>query len=275
MNQRVRSIAIAVQVALLVAFAVIELYPLVFMFIASFKNNRDFYSNFWGLPSKLRWSNYAFVASDVVAWLRNTLIYSSVNVIVVLTVTSLSGYAFARFEFRFKGLMFSAILVLLMMPGILLVVPMYVMVSKWGLQDSIFSLVLPWTAVEIPIGTLILRRFFETQPLSLFEAGVLDGASELLLFRRIALPLATPALATMAILDVYFTANDLIWPLLVMKSNDRLPVAVGVLSYMGASGAVSWGDVFSVYTLASLPLILIFAFLGKSFADALTQGAIR
>lgn len=275
MTHRFRSIAVSVQIALLVVFAIVELYPLIFTVIASFKNNADFYSNFWGLPSKIRWANYGTVAPNVLMWLRNTLFYSTVNALMVLIVSAFSGYAFARFEFRFKGLLFSAILVLLMMPGILLVVPMYVMVSKWGLQNSIFALVLPWTAVEVPIGTLILRRFFESQPRSLFEAGVIDGASEWLMFSRIAVPLAKPALSTLAILDVFFSANDLIWPLLVMKSNSRLPVAVGVLSYMGANGAVTWGDVFSVYTFASLPLIIIFGILGKSFADALTQGSFR
>lgn len=264
-----------VHYALLIGIAVIALYPLAFMALSSFKDNQEFYTKFWGLPGELRWSNYTRVFEEVIVWVRNTVIYSTVNVLFVLATTSLSGYAFARYNFPYKGALFAAILVLLMMPGILLVVPMYAMVSGWGMTNSMWSLVLPWTAVQIPIGTLVMRRFFETQPRALFEAAIMDGASAFRMFRSIALPLATPALSTLAILDVWFSSNDLIWPLLVMRSQETQPIAVGVLSYNGAMGALTWGHVFSAYTLASLPLLIMFILLGRSFANALTEGAIK
>lgn len=269
------NVAQIIQWALLVTFAIVSLYPLIFMAISSFKDNREFYSNFWGLSSEFRWNNYAEVAPNVLTWIRNTLVYSTVNAVVVVAITSLSGYGFARFKFPAKEVLFTSLLVFMMLPGILLVVPMYVMVTRWGMSDSIWALVLPWTAVQVPIGTLVMRRFFQTQPSALFDAAFIDGASQRQVFVLIALPLAAPAISTVAILDVVFSSNDLIWPMLVMQSRETMPLAVGVLSYSGARGAITWGNVFAAYTLASIPLIIMFVFLGRSFANALTHGAIK
>jgi len=270
-----RNIKRGLQYTVLGLLAFIALYPLFFMFLTSFKNNADFYGNFWGLPSALRLKNYSYIASKVFTWLKNSAIYSGLNVVSVIIVTSLAGYAFARFDVKYKEIIFSALLILMMMPGILLVVPMYAMVSKLGGTNRIWALVLPWTSVEIPLGTMILRRFFESQPRDLFEAAKIDGANEFKIFTFIAFPLAKPAITTVAILDLLFTMNDVIWPLLVITKNDLKPVATGVIAFQGATGAITWGHVFAIYSLTSIPFIVIFAFLARSFVEAIISGAIK
>ena len=96
-----------VQLAALTIFAALSLYPVVFVVISSFKDNQDFYTNFWGFASTVRWRNYATVAPAVLRWIGNTLVYSAANAVLVVTITALSGYAFARFTFRHKEHLFS------------------------------------------------------------------------------------------------------------------------------------------------------------------------
>ncbi|MCW1306194.1 MAG: carbohydrate ABC transporter permease [Candidatus Parvarchaeota archaeon] len=209
-------------------------------------------------------------------WIKNSGIYSTLNVLLDLAVTSTAGWAFARYNFKFKEFIFYSIIIFMMIPGILLVVPMYVEVVNLNGINNIWALVLPWTAADAPIGILILRRFFQTQPLELFEAAKVDGASEFRVFFQIAIPLAKPALTTVAILDIIFTINDFIWPMLIMTKSSLQPLAVGMLSYSpGSGGSIGWGSVFAAYTLASIPMLIFFALFARQFVEAITEGAIK
>jgi len=166
-------------------------------------------------------------------------------------------------------------MLLLMMPGILLLVPMYVIIAHWGGVNKIWGLVLPWTAVEIPMATMILRSFFDSIPKEMFEAAVIDGAGEFRIFRSIAVPLAKPAITTVIILDLLFTINDVLWPLLIISKGELKPISTGVIAFQGASGAITWGHVFAIYCLCSIPFLIIFAFLARNFVEAIVSGAIK
>jgi len=270
-----RKLPLIIVIALLSIFAVISLYPIFFIFITSFKNNTEFYGNFWGFPSKLRWSNYSQIAGNVLTWLKNSGIYSLLNVLLDLTIASLAAYAFVRYNFKYKEIVFYLIIGLLMMPGILLVVPMFVEVTKWHGINNIWALILPWTASDVPLGVIILRRFFQSEPIELFESAEIDGASEFRIFTQIAIPLAKPALTTVAILDILFTVNDFVWPMLIMTNNSDKPLAVGILQYTGATGSLTWGNIFAAYSLAMIPMIVVFALVARNFVNAITEGAIK
>lgn len=271
-----KRLSFIIVISILSIFAVITLYPLFFVFVSSFKNNTEFYSNFFGFPSKLRWNNYVQIASSVLTWLKNSGIYSSLNVLLDLTIASLAGYAFARFNFKYKEFFFMLVIMLMMMPGVLLVIPMYVEVVNWHGLNTIWALILPWTASDVPLGVFILRRFFQTQPMELFEAAKVDGASEFRIFTQIAIPLAAPALTIVAILDILFTLNDFLWPLLIMTKNSTEPLAVGMMNYSGSSGGViTWGNIFAAYALAMIPMIIVFALFARNFVNAITEGAIK
>jgi len=271
-----KRLSFIIVISILSIFAVITLYPLFFVFVSSFKNNAEFYSSFFGFPSKLRWNNYVQIASSVLTWLKNSGIYSSLNVLLDLTIASLAGYAFARFNFKYKEFFFMLVIMLMMMPGVLLVIPMYVEVVNWHGLNTIWALILPWTASDVPLGVFILRRFFQTQPMELFEAAKVDGASEFRIFTQIAIPLAAPALTIVAILDILFTLNDFLWPLLIMTKNSTEPLAVGMMNYSGSSGGViTWGNIFAAYALAMIPMIIVFALFARNFVNAITEGAIK
>lgn len=253
--------------------AILTYMPFAMMLQQSFKDNKQFFTSFWLPTLPLHFENYTKAFPMIFSTTVNTLVYAIPTVFLVLLISGLAGFAFARYNFPGKDLIFLAMLVLIMLPGILLVIPMFVQIVDMGWTNSIQAMVLPWTAVQISFGMYLMRTFFETLPREYFEAARIDGASEGQLFMRIALPLALPAFSTLGILTLLFTWNDIIWPLIVLLDTTRYPIAIGVLAFSNTQSA-NYGVTFAGYTLASIPLIVVFVFTVRRFMAGL-QGSYR
>ncbi len=256
---------------ILLILAIITYVPFVFTIINSFKINAQYFQEFWLPTLPLHPENYARAWPAMGKAIFNSFTYSIPTLILTLVISGLTGYAFARYRFPGRNLLFIAILALIMIPGILLVIPMFSVIIALDWADSLQGVVLPWVSVEIVFGAYLMRTFFETLPQEYFEAARLDGANEFTLLVRIAVPLAIPALSTLAILDLLFSWNDIIWPLVAIFDSERLPVSIGVLSFAGQYGT-DYGVTFASYVIASLPLIIIFAFTSRRFMDGLSGG---
>ncbi len=255
----------------LMILAIITYVPFVFTVINSFKINAQFFQEFWLPTLPLHPENYVRAWPAMGKAIFNSFTYSIPTLILTLLISGLAGYAFARYRFPGRNILFVAILALIMIPGILLVIPMFSVIIALDWDDTLQGVVLPWVSVEIVFGTFLMRTFFETLPHEYFEAARLDGANEFTLLTRIAVPLAIPAFSTLAILDLLFSWNDIIWPLVAIFDSDRLPVSIGVLSFAGQYGT-DYGVTFASYVIASLPLIIIFAFTSRRFMDGLSGG---
>ena len=255
----------------LIFLALLTYVPFVSVIINSFKDNKQFFTQFWVPTLPLHFENYSKAWPIISQSILNSLIYSIPTVLLVLLVSGLTGYAFARYRFWGREVIFFLMLILIMLPGILLVIPMFVEIKDMGWINTVQGIVFPWTAVQIPFGMFLMRTFFETMPREYFEAARLDGASELQLFYRIALPLAVPAFSTLGILTLLFTWNDLIWPIITLLDDTRYPIAIGVLRFSG-SFSTDFGVTFAGYVLASAPLIVVFFFTARRFMAGLQGG---
>jgi ABC-type glycerol-3-phosphate transport system permease component len=255
----------------LVFLALLTYVPFASVIINSFKDSRQFFTQFWLPTFPLHPENYSTAWPIIWQSIQNSLVYSIPTLVLVLAVSGLTGYAFARYRFWGREVLFLLMLILIMLPGILLVIPMFVQMRDMGWVNTVQGVVLPWTAVQIPFGMFLMRTFFETLPREYFEAARLDGASELQLFYRIALPLATPAFSTLGILTLLFTWNDLIWPLIEILDSTRYPISIGVLAFSGAYGT-NFGVTFAGYVIASIPLVLVFMFTARRFMAGLQGG---
>ena len=255
----------------LLILAIITYIPFVFTVINSFKINAQFFQQFWLPTLPLHPENFVRAWPAMGRAIINSFSYSIPTLILTLVISGLAGYAFARYRFPGRNILFVAILALIMIPGILLVIPMFSVIIALDWADTLQGVVLPWVSVEIVFGTFLMRTFFETLPQEYFEAARLDGANEFSLLIRIAVPLAIPAFSTLAILNLLFSWNDIIWPLVAIFDSERLPVSIGVLSFAGA-WSTDYGVTFASYVLASLPLIIIFAFTSRRFMDGLSGG---
>ncbi|HET8522541.1 MAG TPA: carbohydrate ABC transporter permease [Thermomicrobiales bacterium] len=255
---------------LILSFATIAL-----MFFLSLKDNGQIYGRFWSLPNPIRWENYRDGWLTMRRSIFNSLVYSLSSVVLVVFLSSLSGYVFARHRFPGKELIYVLILALLMIPGVLTLIPAFVLVRDLGLINTPWALILPWTAGGQVFGILLCRSFFATLPQELFDAAKVDGASEFEQYWRIALPLSWPILVTLAIMHLVSTYNDFLWPLLTISDPKIQVVTVALTQFTNEFGMVNWGPRMAAYAVASLPLVILFAFGMRYYVRGLTSGALK
>jgi multiple sugar transport system permease protein len=262
-------------IGVLLLLLFLTLVPIVLMIVFSLKDNGQIYGRFWALPNPVRWHNY--IDGYLVMWryIVNTLVSSITSVVAVVLLSSLSGYVFARHRFPFKEPIYLIILSLLMIPGVLTLIPAFILVKQLGLLNTPWVLILPWTAGGQVFGILLCRSFFATLPQELFDAGRIDGASEFALYWRLALPLSWPILVTLAIMHLISTYNDFIWPLITVTSAEVQVVSVGLTQFTSQFGVTDWGPRMAAYTVATIPLVILFVFGMRYYVRGITSGAIK
>jgi len=268
--KRLRKAAILEQIVL--AFlALLTLYPFFFMVSASFKTNEQFFTHFWGPTWPPHIQNYTEVFPAVSNFIWSSMLYTFLTVSLIAALALVTGYAFARFRFWGKEALFLAMLALMMLPGVLTLAPLFVQMRDWGWLNTTQGVVMPWVATQLVFATFIMRVFFEKLPKEVFEAARLDGASELRLLWSIAIPMSLPGVGTIVIIDSLYSWNNIIWPLVVVFDRERLPIAPGMISFRG-DYYTDFGLLFAGYTLASLPLIILFVFMVHKFIQGLEGG---
>jgi multiple sugar transport system permease protein len=261
--------------ALLCLFLAYTFFPLFYLLVASTKNNFDLFSTF-GLWFGHDFSLFAnlrdlFAHSNGIfgRWLFNTFLYSlSAGVGAALFATA-AGYAFAKFSFVGREVLFGAILVAVMIPQTALVVPTFLLLAREGLTDS-------------PLGVYLMRVYIEQGVEdALLDAGRMDGAGEWRIFRSIVFPLVTPGFVTVLLLAFVATWNNYFLPLIVLSSPDYFPLTVGLASWyrlasMGGGGGQAMFSLVLVGALVSIvPVIILFLFLQRFWQGGLALGAVK
>lgn len=255
--------------------AIIFAIPILQMFLASLSPQKEllqFPPPF--IPSHLTLDGFQrlFAQSDILLWLRNTVIVSAVAVISNMVLCSLAGYGFARLKFRGRHFGFLAIVATIMIPTQVLMIPTYVMFSKLGLINSLGAAIVPWLATSF--GIFLMRQFFLSLPPELEEAAVIDGCNRLQVFYRIVLPLAKPALATLAIFTLLGAWNDLVWPLIAINNPDGFTLQLGIANFQG-SRRTDWSLLMAGNVIATTPLIAFFTLAQKHFIASMTFSGIK
>mgnify|MGYP005832016993 CR=1 FL=1 len=263
------------QHAILLVLLVLTFYPVILMLLFSVKNNTQFYTERFALSFPLYFENFIRAwNSNIAIYMANSVIYAVVSVILTLLPAGLSAYAFARMRFLGKELLFYMVLGLLMIPGVLTLVPAFVLMLQFNMLSTRWAFWLPYAASGQAFSIFVLRTFFANLPEELFESARVDGAGELKAFTSIAVPLSRPILGTLALLQTYGIWNDLVWPLTVNVKAELRPVMVGLLTFT-SQFSTDFGPLYAGYVLASIPLIILFAFTSKLFIQGLMSGAIK
>jgi multiple sugar transport system permease protein len=209
------------------------------------------------VPHPFRWSNYTTVFESLPfgRQLVNTVIMTIARTLGQVLLCSAAGFAFARLEFRGRGLLFGLFLSVLMVPSQLFLLPNYQIMQHLGLLNSISALWLP--GIFSAFGTFLMRQFFLQLPRELEEAARLDGANPWQIYRWIMLPLAAPALTALAILTAIWSWNDLLWPLIVNTDPSKMPVSAGLAALQGEH-LTNYPVLMAGSLLASIPMIALF-----------------
>ena len=247
-------------VAATIAFAVLWLLPILWVVTMSLKPNAELMRSTAGfIPVPFTIDNYVNLLSreTVPRWLMHSLIVSVSMTAMVLVVSSLAGYAFARLEFPFKRTLFLIMVAGLMVPEQAVFIPLHTMFSAWGLHNTHFALAMP--RVAVPIGVFLMMQFFRSVPKELEEAAAIDYASRLTIFLKIMLPLSIPALTTLGLFTFIHAWNDFLWPLVSATKADMYTVTLGLASIQSNFAFTEGlGAVMASAVFASLPIVLLF-----------------
>jgi multiple sugar transport system permease protein len=255
--------------------ALIFLIPFIQMFLAALSPAKElvtFPPPF--IPSRLTLDGFIalFQGSDVLRWLLNTTIVSIAAIGSHLVLCSLAGYGFARLKFRGRSVGFFLIVATVMIPIQLLMIPTYVMFAKVGLTDTLGAAIVPWLASAF--GIFLMRQFFLSLPAELEEAALLDGCGRWGVFFRVVLPLAKPALATLAIFTLLGSWNDLVWPLIAINNDHAFTIQLGLANFQGTR-RTQWSLLMAGNVVATLPLIIFFLAAQRQFVATMTFSGLK
>lgn len=258
-----------------VIFLFLSFIPILLMLTLSLKSNIQIYANFWSLPWPLEWSNYNIAVSMLLPNMFNSMIVVAIATIFTLLLASMGGYAFSRLKFPGKSVLFVAILSLMMIPGVLTLTTQYRLIQSLHLKNTWWALILPWISGGQVFGILLCRTFISLQPSALFESARMDGATEFQAYYKIAIPLAKPILATLAIMNLMGFYNDFIWPLMVIDSNSKQVITVAIRVFQASTGSIDIGSMVAGFVFATIPLLILFMFGSRLYIEGITSGAIK
>jgi multiple sugar transport system permease protein len=260
---------------LLMPLALIFVLPLVQMVLTSFMSSAEI-NQFPPklIPTSFHLEGYRHLFSETKAlrWLLNSVIVSTVAVVSHLALCSMAGYGFARLKFAGRGLAFVLILATVMIPIQLLMIPTYLMFARIGIVDTLAAAYVPWLASAF--GIFLMRQFFLGLPIELEEAALIDGCGRWRTFRSIVLPLAKPALTTLAIITLLWSWNDLLWPLVAISDDSRFTLQIGLANFQGMR-RTEWSQLMAGNVLATMPLIIAFLVAQKKFIATMTFTGIK
>jgi len=257
----------------LIAIALFFIFPLIVVVSASLKYRAEVFQDVGIIPSDPGLENYQALFSGAATfglWFRNSAIVSIAGTALTLIITSLSAYAFARIDFRFKGFLFGLLITTLVLPSVMFLVPQYKLIATIGLYDSLPALVLPGLAGVF--GVFFMRQFFLTIPLELEEAAYVDGANRWRTFASVVLPLAGPALATLAVITFLAFWNDYLWPTIICQNNCTLPPGLRSLQRQFTSDP---GLIMTGAVVAALPVLLLYLALQKYIVQSVASSGIK
>ncbi len=261
----------------LVLLALLWLIPIFTTVVTSLRTNDDILSRgFWALPEKLVISNFrtAWERGGLSKFLPNSFIITIPSLVLTLFFSSLSAYALARFRFRANRLIYFLYVGGMMLPFQVLLLPVFRLTDFLGLYDTYWGLIAFHTAFQMGFCTFVLRNYMVTVPIQIFEAARIDGCNEFRIWWQIMMPLTIPALAAIATLEFTWIFNDYILAIVLVRSEERMPVTAGLASLQGQF-IMDWTVIVSGALLAAIPTIIVFIFLQRYFIEGLTLGSSK
>lgn len=261
----------------LTGYVLFALFPLFWLLKIAVTPGQLLYTEGTALwPSRMTWENFETVLffSDFVAYFANSLLVSLGTAVAVTLIAAATGYAFSRFNFRGKRLVMFVMLLTQMFPLLMIIAPIYRIMGVFGLLNTLESLIIVYTAFNIPFAAFLMQSFFDGIPKDLEAAAMIDGCTRFQALRRVVAPLTLPGLA--ATLGFVFTAawSELLFALMLINSNDAMTFPVGLLTFV-SKFSVDWGQMMAAGVLALIPSCLFFIFIQRFLVQGLTAGAVK
>jgi len=275
----------------LVLFSIVAIYPVLWVFTVAFSGQQNlafvelppdpgFFDRFRAIlpwPSNFSLQNFTDVLTQqpFLRWMLNSAIVAGLTTVLGVFLACTAAYAFSRFNFPGRRAGMMSFLVSQMFPGTLLLVPIYIIITQWlGLGNSFIGLVLVYSVTAIPFCVWMLKGYFDTIPIEIEESAIMDGASRQMIFFRIILPLAKPAVAVTALFSFMTAWNEFILAATFLEEETRYTAPVGLKFFVGGF-ASQWGYFAAGSIIISIPVVVLFLYLQKYLVSGLTAGGVK
>ena len=262
---------------ILIVGAVVMALPFIWLVSSSLKEERQIFQfpPTW-IPNPVRWQNYvdALTYKPFNIYLMNTMIIVTLNMIAIVGSASICAYGFARIKFPGRDFWFAIVLATMMVPYFVLMIPQFIIFSRLGWVNTFLPLTVPFFFGGGAFNIFLLRQFFRTLPNELSDAARIDGCNEFQIYARIIMPLAKPALATVAIFTFLFSWNDFIGPLLYLSSPENFTVAIGLATFRSVM-RTRWDLLMAASTAMIVPVVLLFFFAQRYFIQGIVMSGIK
>ncbi len=264
-------------IIVLIAGVIIALAPLMYMVSTAFKANafvQEYPPRF--IPENPTLENFqqAFTSRNFARALLNSAGVALATSLLVTLLSSMMAYAFARFEFRGKKVLFAGLLIMIMIPGVVLLIPQFILAKSLGLLNSLPGLVLVYSAGPLAFNTFLLRGFLESLPREIEESAIIDGANPFVVFWRVMMPLAAPAISTVAVFSFLGAWDEYLLALNFLTDESLRTLPIAIANFRGQH-ASNWGLVFAGSLTAVIPTVLLFVFFQRYFIQGITSGGVR
>lgn len=258
----------------LLLLAALEFFPMILAIFMSLKTSTQYYLHPFSLTFPLDFGNYIQSFSVIWRYMLNSVAVVSISLIGTIAVSTLAGFVLGRYRFPGRNLLYYMLIALMMVPGVLTMVPMFVLISHFHMVDSWWGLIFPYIAGGEIFSIFLLRQFMMGIPQELFDAAQVDGATMWQEFWYIALPAVLPIIGVIAVNHVVGWWNDLIWPSIVLTSPKWMTLMPGLYSFTGQN-STNIGPLMAGYVIGSLPLIVLFMFTSRLFMEGMNSGAFK
>lgn len=260
----------------LLLLCLVDLFPIYFMIISSFKSQGDYWVNKIGLPVPWILDNYqtVLVGGRFVRWFGNSLLLTVSSVALTLAVSSLAAFAFTRMSFPGRDLLFNFFIALMVVPPVVMLIPLFVSFSKVGLVNSYPGPIIIYLGLMLPFSTYLLSKFFLSVPVEIIDAAVVDGCSNWGILRQILLPLSGSALVTLAVVNALYVWNELLIAVVFLQDDSMRTLIAGLTQFKGRF-SINIPAIMAGSTVAAVPMILFYVWGQRFFIRGLIAGSVK
>ncbi len=259
------------------SFLIVQMYPMFWLIVSSFRPNLDLSSKPFSFPSTLTIVNFqnVILKSNIFIYIKNTVIVAIVSLFLIVVISSMASFAISKMRFGLSDRVYSYFITGLTIPYMVTVIPLFIMFTSLNIIDSYLALILPMVGFSLPVSILLFVNFFRFIPNELIEAAIIDGCSITQVFTKIILPLSRNTIVTVIAMNLIFIWNDYTFSLIFINSTEMKTVSLGLQDFIGSHGVTDWGATYAAICTSTLPTLILYFLLHKQITGGMTLGAVK
>ena len=270
------NVALLITYIVLLLIVLLTFYPVLWMIFGSLKSSSEFYTNIWGIPTAPNWQNYidAWGKANLGVKFINSVIATAGTLILVIPLTSVAAYAFAKIKFPGSRFLYYLFLMGMMIPQGVTAIPVFSVIIQLGLLNTRLSLILVYAAQNLGFGIFLMSAFYKSLPQELEEAALIDGCSPIGAYFKVILPLVRPGLATQIVFSGMTAWNEYFMSSILIRSENLQTLPLGLVNFTGRY-STNFPQLFAALTIATLPVVILYIMGQKQFISGMTAGAVK